>query len=83
MILITFLINLSLSSICIEDSNFETIEANVAEYFKVGPENEICLQYKLYDIKTERKAIVIYIPQKNGDDLITEVLIYELKSDIY
>ena len=82
MTFIFILIKLSLSSICTQSSSFETIEPNVAKYFTTEPGNDVCLQYKLYEVKTDRKAIGIYFPNKTEDDSKTEVSIYEIKSDI-
>ena len=81
-VFIFIFIKLSLSSVCTQNSVFETIQPNVAKYFKTEPGNDICLQYKLYDSKTDRKAIGIYFPNTTEDDSKTEVSIYELKSVI-
>ena len=81
-IILSVLIKLSLSSICTKDSNFETIQSNTAKYFKVEPGNDICLQYKLYESKSDRTAIGIYFPNKNEYDIKTEISIYETKDVI-
>ena len=47
MTFIFILIKLSLSLICTKDSVFETIQSNVAYYFKTEPGIDVCLKYQL------------------------------------
>ena len=76
LILISLLIQFSLSDLCV-DTQFDELESNIHQEFQVSPGFEMCLKYPLTDTKSKISLMFF-----GSDSHTSEVVIYKSLSDI-
>ena len=76
LILISLLIQFSLSDLCM-DTQFDELESNIHQEFQVSPGFEVCLKYPLTDTKSKISLMFF-----GSDSHTSEVVIYKSLSDI-
>ena len=76
LILISLLIQFSLSDLCV-DTQFDELESNIHQEFQVSPGYEICLEYPLTETKS--KISLMFFGSNSHS---SEVVIYKSLSDI-
>ena len=76
LILISLLIQFSLSDLCV-DTQFDELESNIHQEFQVSPDFEMCLKYPLTDTKSKISLMFF-----GSDSHTSEVVIYKSLSDI-
>ena len=76
LILISLLIQFSLSDLCL-DTQFDELESNIHQEFQVSPGFEMCLKYPLTDTKSKISLMFF-----GSDSHTSEVVIYKSLSDI-
>ena len=76
LILISLLIQFSLSDLCV-DTQFDELESNIHQEFQVSPGFEMCLKYPLTDTKSKISLMFF-----GSDSHTSEEVIYKSLSDI-
>ena len=76
LILISLLIQFSLSDLCV-DTQFDELESNIHQEFQVSPGYEICLEYPLTETKSKISLMFF-----GSNSHTSEVVIYKSLSDI-
>ena len=76
LILISLLIQFSLSDLCL-NTQFDELESNIHQEFQVSPGFEMCLKYPLTDTKSKISLMFF-----GSDSHTSEVVIYKSLSDI-